>query len=146
MKGRKPKLFALDKQEGSPSRRKRKVPARQNGDFDPPFGLSELAAEEWKRIRAEAVWISAASAGLLALRCEAYAEWMQAREDIKKRGTLIETRNGDVKNPSLQIAREARAYLLRADAELGLTSCSEQRVNAPTKTPAVDAVEDALYG
>jgi phage terminase small subunit len=143
MKGRKPKLFAVASREGT-LKGKRKSPPLPVGDFDPPHPLGEIASSEWSRVRAEAPWISAASAGLLWMRCAKFQDMMEARADIVARGKLIETRNGSVRNPSLQIERESAAFIIRADVELGLTSCSEQKVSAPRQGASIDALEEAI--
>jgi P27 family predicted phage terminase small subunit len=142
MKGRKPKLHVVADREGARSAR-RPAPPLVAGDFDPPQPLGEIGLAEWKRIRAEAPWISAASAGALWLRCATFEDMIAARADIKKRGRLIRTRNGSVKNPSLQVAREAASLIVRIDIEMGLTSISEQKVHAPAG-PAVDELEDRI--
>ena len=145
MKGRKPKLFAVSEAKGNTGHRKARTMPSIAGEFDPPFELGAIGASEWRRIRAEAPWISAASAGALWLRCSAFEDLMQARIDIENRGRLIETRNGSVKNPSMQVEREARAFVMRADIEMGLTPCSQQKMPAPA-VAGVDPMETALCG
>lgn len=145
MPGRKPKNNALKLLEGNRGKRPLRNVASVAGDFEPPFQLGEIARKEWDRIRAEAKWIQAPSAWVLAERCVAVQDLQTAREDIQARGLLVTTRNGDVKNPSLQIIREARQFILRADTELGLTAISQQKVDAPVSA-ALDPIEAALCG
>lgn len=135
MKGRKRKLFAIGEREGNTSKRKRPAPPKVSGDFDPPFALGPAAIAEWNRIRADAPWISAASAGLLAMRCATYQDWTEIRKKIAAEN-----------NPDWRLhqrERDAKLYIIRADTELGLTSCSEQKVSAPERGP-IDAAEEAI--
>jgi len=144
MKGRKRKPYLLAKLDGDTGKRSVEtgvVPAP--GDFEPTFELGVVARAEWDRIRIEAPWISASSALLLSERCQAFEDLVTARRDIKKRGKLLKTKNGMVKNPSMQIVRDARQFIARVDPEFGLTSCSESKVHARPKE-AIDALEADL--
>lgn len=145
MKGRKPQLVRME--AGNTSKRKpRASVVVPTGVFDPPFELTPIARVEWDRILAEAPWLRAAHSALLAERCECFADIVSARADINARGNLIETRNGAVKNPSLQILRESRTALIRMDTELGITPCSQNKVGTVDTGPQVDALEAQLCG
>jgi P27 family predicted phage terminase small subunit len=68
----------------------------------------------------------------LAVYCEGWATYVDAQRDVDRRGALVKGhRKQQVKNPSLQIARD-QAQLLRAlAAEFGLTPSSRARLGAP---------------
>jgi hypothetical protein len=136
MRGRKPKLFAIASREGNTGKRRpRPAPPAVSGDFEPPFELGGIARAEWDRIRVEAPWISAASAGVLAMRCATYGDWVNIRREI-----------AESKDPDWRIhqrERDAKNYIMRADTELGLTSVAQQKVSAPS-TAATDALDEAI--
>lgn len=137
MKGRKRKLYAVEEQDGNTGKRKRRqaIPVSAS-DFDPPFELGTVALQEWTRIRGDAPWISAGSAGLLAMRCATYQDWMEIRKEIAG--------STDPDWRLHQRERDAKTYILRADTELGLSSCSQQKVSAPSSVAAIDALEDKI--
>jgi P27 family predicted phage terminase small subunit len=147
-KGRKPKPYLLKASEGNRGHRKLKPPpVAPAGQFEPPFPLEGIARGEWDRILLEAPWLRASEAMALADRCLCFQRMMEAEQDIAKRGMVVRTRNGKVKNPSVQIARGYRLSVQKHDVELGLTWAARSRGGAEGDSfAAVDALEDKLCG
>lgn len=71
---------------------------------------------------------------------------MAAEADITKRGHVVKTRNGKVKNPSIQISRDYRTTVMQCDARLGLTVLDRERVTTGPDTVPHDSVDAALCG
>jgi P27 family predicted phage terminase small subunit len=154
--GRKPKPVLQKLTEGNPGRRKLNpgvdLPA---GPFDPPFPLDGLALDEWDRVLAAAYWLRETDSFAIADRCLCFQRLLESEQDIRERGPLVRTRNGNVTNPSIRIARSYRLSIQRYDAELGLTASSRGRVEPDGIAPAsqtqpqrrpIDPLEDALCG
>lgn len=136
------KPYLLKMAEGNRGRRDLKPPVHAGrGDFDSPLELPPDAVSEWNRIRAEAPWITASEAGMLAMRCLAWAQWLQMERDVQKEGYVLETRNGAVKNAKVGFAREYRAAVMKCDVELGLTTLSRERITQ--ESAGVGNPEDA---
>jgi P27 family predicted phage terminase small subunit len=154
--GPKPKPVLQKLTEGNPGRRKLKpgvdLPA---GPFGPPFPLDGIAWDEWERIVAAAYWLRETDSVAIADRCLCFQRMLEAEQDIRERGALVRTRNGQVTNPSIRIARAYRLSIQRYDAELGLTASSRGRVEPegmalpaqtqPQRRP-IDPLEEALCG
>ena len=148
MKGRKRKPYLLAKQEGRTHHESRpKCVDACLGDFEPPFELDEVAKREWDRMRVEAPWILAVNALLLAERCRAHSELQRACKLIDDAGVVVETRTGlMVKNPACEVSSQLRQYILRADAEMGLTPCSQNKVSATDAGKQKASIEDQMFG
>lgn len=140
MKGRKPKPYLLAKLDGKTGHYRKPIcPEASVGDYDPPIELDAVARAEWDRVKREAGWILAVNAALLAERCSAFADLQRVKKAIKRGDKPTEGR------PLTAIRNELRAYILRADAELGLTPCSQSKVAAPPKSER-NPIEAAMFG
>ena len=138
MKGRKRKPRILAIEDGFTHHENRPPsPEPSRGDFEPPFELNPVALKEWNRIRSEAYWITASDALLLAERCSAHSDLQAVKQSIAS-GAKGKGR------PLTAIRNELRAYILRADAELGLTSSSLSRVNAQPRKQG-QSIEDVMF-
>jgi P27 family predicted phage terminase small subunit len=62
------------------------------------------------------------------LMCSAYAAAEEAAEDIQTRGHLVQGQRGLVKNPSLQILREAGATFRGFADQFGLTPGARKKL------------------
>jgi phage terminase small subunit len=89
-------------------------------------------------MRAEAPWILAVNALLLAERCSAHADLQKIKARILKGGTTTG-------RPLTAIRNELRQYILRADAELGLTPCSQNKVAALDSSKGA-SIQDQMFG
>lgn len=125
--GPKPTPTALKVVQGArPSRvnTKEPKPAVRQAPPTAPTHLSVEAQGVWKALAADmhrkgvlTTW----DLDTFAVYCEAVVVHRQASADITDRGVLVKGERGSVKNPALQVQREAAATLIRAAVELGLT-------------------------
>jgi P27 family predicted phage terminase small subunit len=101
----------------------------------PPFPLSKVARAEWRRLIQVAYWLDEPDAGLLAERCEVFAQLREAQGDVTKRGLLVEGHRGHtILNPAARVARALRDQLIRYDVQLGLSSKGRGGGGAEPKT------------
>ena len=100
----------------------------------PPPDLHLEALNEWRRI-VKLLRDRGLLDGLdqIALR-DFVTCWVRleaAETDISKRGILLTTARGTIKNPSLQIAEQYREFLLSWARELGFTPVSRKKLALP---------------
>ncbi|MCU1339655.1 MAG: family phage terminase small subunit [Bryobacterales bacterium] len=99
-----------------------------------PPGLPARAQEEWVRVvdllqkRGDLSELDQTAIADYTL-CLARLDNLEA--DITARGELIDGERGKVKNPSIQLAREYRASLMKWADALGLTPASRSRMTLP---------------
>ncbi len=81
-------------------------------------------------------WLQRADLAALANYCMAWAMWSAAAQDVAVRGALVPARSSadtargaKVKNPSLQVMRDASVQLRAWAKELGFTPDSRGRVD-----------------
>jgi P27 family predicted phage terminase small subunit len=105
-------------------------------------GTAELC---WKRTAVElydAGLLTVIDTDALAMYCKAYARWLEAEEQVAKRGTVVVTnvkRDDDgniigggnyIQNPYLAIANKAMEQMLRLEEQFGMTPSARTRVKA----------------
>ncbi|QDU62158.1 Phage terminase, small subunit [Planctomycetes bacterium Pan216] len=116
---------------------KRGIPTR------PKWIVHEVAVIEWDRvveILANDNVLTLGDQGILALYCQAYADWIEAKEVIEDEGITTETDKGNViQHPAVGACNKAWERCLKAAKELGLTPASRSRVD---REP--DAEEDGF--
>jgi P27 family predicted phage terminase small subunit len=112
----------------------------------PPFPLDKTARAEWDRIIAEAHWLTETDTAAVADRCLCFSRLLAAERDISDRGHVIQTRNGNVLNPSIRVARSYRAALMKHDTALGLTPNSRARIPDLPPDDGIDVLEMKLCG
>jgi P27 family predicted phage terminase small subunit len=144
MAARKP--YLLKQAEGNRGKRKNK-PAIQPppGEMVPTVELDPVAQAEWNRVLSVAYWLRPSDAGILTLRCVSWSRWVAAEADVAKRGNTIRTRNGNVKNPSIQISRDYRLTIIQCDTKLGLNAIDRERITAEQK-PQIDPLDEVMFG
>jgi P27 family predicted phage terminase small subunit len=120
--------------------------ASDAGEPDAPPNLDDATRAEFDRLTTELRalgLLSRSDRATLALYCDAFARWNQARASIAARGLVVETPLGGIKtNPAAAIAAQAQGLMLRILAELGLTPTARARLVTPA-VPA-DAMDDFL--
>lgn len=127
---------------GNPGKRASCPPLNLIGVPEPPAYLPEEALQEWQRVvgllmdRGD---LSALDQAGLADYCICTVRLKECEADISARGVLIPGQRGQVKNPSLQIARQYRAALQKWADMFGLTPSSRSRLTVPTPEPQDDA-------
>jgi P27 family predicted phage terminase small subunit len=150
MRGRKPLPSDIKRANGNPGK-------RQLNDGEPvytvptatpyaPRYLSAVAQREWGRAAAllmRARVLTEADLTALALYCDAYGRWIEARAKLADQGLVIEARakldenglaimdvKGSYQNPWLFVANKAHEQMLKLLAEFGMTPSSRTRIKA----------------
>jgi P27 family predicted phage terminase small subunit len=108
----------------------------------PPTRLKDEARDEWNRIAPELFrlgLLTQADIRTLALYCDAYGEWCDARDalfamkedDPQLFGFLVRNANGNLAaNPIVKILAHARMQMERFGLEFGLTPASRSRLTS----------------
>lgn len=141
MRGPKPKPTALKAAEGNPGHRQlnNAEPAYDAVLPDPPEHLTKRAVEEWHRVAPQlykARILTAADLVALSAYCQAYADWVRARDEIELQGFVITTEKGNIiQSPWVGIANRAMDRFMKVAAEFGMTPSSRTRVSAPSNDP-----------
>ncbi len=108
----------------------------------PPNWLSDRGRDAWRDISAglgDSVY--ALDGFAMALMCTSFAAAQEAAEDLSSRGPLIQSRDrGMVKNPSLQILRDAGSTFRAFAEQFGLTPGARRRLGIDLS----DELDDGL--
>jgi P27 family predicted phage terminase small subunit len=128
-----PSSLKLFKGETRPSRLNKREPEPKCGPPLPPSKMSTEARRAWRVIVAElpAGLLTKVDWQVMAVACENWSLWRKAMADVWERGILIEGDRGKVKNPALQIARDAAQSMRQCWSELGLTPSARARLEMP---------------
>src|SRR5215510_13231154 len=87
----------------------------------PARPLGKHGTELWRSVNREYRMEDWAGSEMLLQACEALDRVSECSDEIKRKGVLIRSANGDVrKNPLLKIELAARAFVDRTLARLGL--------------------------
>jgi len=152
-RGRKPKPIAQRIAEGNPGKRSLNHPGVMLKPALPtaPASLTAVAKIEWTRLAKElfdAGLLTNADRNALANYCEAWADWVDAREKINLPGgkTTTTEKGYEMQSVWVGIANKAAASMHRIAAEFGLTPASRARISiAAPKTPDEEA-EERVFG
>ena len=120
------------------------------GTPDAPSWMDRAAKREWRRaVRACAdypTWLQEVDRAALTAYCVAWSTFLQASQDLAERGVLVagrssadEARDALVKNPSVQIARDAQEQLRRWAQQLGFTPDARSKVDLGQRETDEDA-------
>ncbi|KUO19668.1 phage terminase small subunit P27 family [Streptomyces dysideae] len=113
---------------------------------DPPDWLPEAARDEWIRVTEACAtyptWLQHGDVAILTAYCATWATWLEAAQDVARRGALVPGRSAAdaagtddeggprlVKNPAVQIARDAAVQLRALCRELGFSPDARRRVD-----------------
>lgn len=136
--GRPPKPAAVKRLEGNPGQRpiKDEPEIGPEGIPDAPGWLAGEAFEEWVRVTAALATVPGLlrmvdRAGLVAY-CEAWGTFVEAAREVRERGVLLRGRdNNMVRNPAVQIARDAAKELKVWCGEFGFSPSARGRMGVP---------------
>ena len=99
-----------------------------------PATLSEVALGIWQEVAPDlerkgvlTTW----DRNCLAVFCEAMADHRGASALVAEQGVMVKTQRGYVKNPALQVKRDAAQVAMRAMGELGLTPSARSTLKMP---------------
>lgn len=123
--------------------------------------MGEVKAPPWLQGRALEAWgaisavlepmglLTTADPHALALLCDAYAEYIDCRAQVKKLGRTykVRTKTGEMlmTRPEVGMASDAWRRVLRMMTEFGLTPSSRAKIHAAPQTEA-DPFEDFMSG
>jgi len=114
------------------------------GRPEPPEWLPGAAQDEWDRVleacATHPTWLQHGDVAILTAYCATWATWLEAAQDVARRGALVPGRSSAdlvadedgprlVKNPAVQIARDAAVQLRALCRELGFTPDARRRVD-----------------
>lgn len=129
-----------------PDRINRDEPKARKGLPEPPEELSREGREIWdytiEELRVMRV-MSPADRDALVAYCEAVATHRRASRALALEDLLLVTERGYVKNPLIQIQRDAATLMKQFAAEFGLTPRARSEIKMP-KAGGSDAREDLL--
>lgn len=126
----------------------------------PPAELPRAGKAEWRRmlglIERHPNLASVVDRPALIAHCQQWAVFLEATADIAKRGVLVPGRSSAdaardggpalVKNPSVQIARDAQAQIRAWCVQFGFTPLARGRLEiAPITLPDVDEDEEDTF-
>jgi len=155
MKGRKPKPSSIKRAEGNPGRRALNesepvytVPKRV--PYAPRF-LSAEAQREWNRaatLLMRAHVLTDADLTALALYCDAYGRWIEARANVAKAGAVLKSSATGAlyDNPYVHHANRAREQMLKLMAEFGMTPSSRTRIKTVESEQELSLAEMLFSG
>ena len=138
-RGRKPLPTALKKLKGNPGNRplNQSEPEPEVCIPDPPEVLSEDARIEWDRLATELDdlgLLTAIDMALLALYCQAFGDWKDARRQIEATGMVVRAPSGyPMVNPYVTIANKAIEQMRTLATEFGMTPASRSRISVQPK-------------
>lgn len=148
MAGRRPLPTAVKQMRGNPGKRPLNDAEPKPDTTMPqaPTHLNKAGRAEWRRVARRlhnAGVLTYVDRGVLAVYCQAYGRWAEAEVELRQRGEVIETTNGNlVQSPWLQIANKAMEQMIRAARELGLTPASRSAIKV--EKPA-ESLADLLF-
>jgi P27 family predicted phage terminase small subunit len=99
-----------------------------------PKGLTAAARREWTRVTnllKERNALDALDEVALRDYVICWARLQECEADIDKRGVLVPGDRGLVKNPSVQISRQYREFVLAWTKQLGLSIAARTRLDMP---------------
>ncbi len=126
----KPPQLALVRGQKKSRRRTNPVPADR--PIKPVRTLTGYAKTVWDRKAPDLIATKVLThwdVDLFTSFCEWAAIERKALEDVRKRGNLVQGERGKVKNPSMQIARDAGQQMLAIGARFGLTPSDRGLLN-----------------
>lgn len=149
-KGRRPKPTAQHKLEGT--FRKDRHAARAVADParpDAPASLSDDARAEWDRVIGElaaAKLLSKLDRAVLALYCQAWADYWAAKAIVEEEGwTAVGSTGNVVEHPAVKSMHRSWEHCVRAAREFGMTPSGRAAIRVPD-APEKSTDEQALFG
>lgn len=126
------KPSSIKKLEGNRSKRPiSEGPDYPSLDASPPDYLDDRATTEWERLypilSANGV-VTEADQWLLASYCQHYSDWIRLTLALRDDGDILDSRNGEKKNPLFAVRAQVHSALLAVAQQLGFSPQSRQRI------------------
>ena len=149
MTGRKPIPSAVKAVQGNKAKLGKariKVDPKGVGKPSVPPGLSADARRLWAHVVGSLPdeVLSKADDAALEIFARAWARYRKAVSQVDRTSLVVQSKNGPVKNPLLNVINQAETVMLRAAAELGLTPAARARL--ATTAPRSDDTMKVLMG
>ncbi len=135
-RGPKPVPTALKVVRGTdqPCRVKKNEPKPKTDSIKRPFKLSHIASLQWTKVSRQlkaAKLLTNIDTHALALYCESYATYIEAKGLIREQGVVVDGLNGAEKQSAyFLVANKAQDQMLKLMVEFGMTPSSRTRVSA----------------
>ena len=151
--GRKAHPTALRIIKGNPTRRplNKQEPKPQKWTTQPPERLSEKALSVWEHVEGvmQGIGVLAQTdAAGVELLCEAYADYLDAREELKEFGSnyyTTTTRDGGLMyrtHPAMGVIQDADRRIRAWLVEYGMTPSSRSKIKAHVEDDEIDPAEE----
>lgn len=133
-RGRTPTPTALKLLRGNPGKRpvNKDEPQPTQGAPEAPEHLDAEGRKQWVRWCAELERmrvLTHADREMLAVMCDTWARYIQAKKEVDSSGLLVNSPNGyAIMNPALSIVNKCTAQLRSFAAEFGLTPAARSRI------------------
>ena len=150
MAGRKPLPTHLKLVKGTarPHRMNKAEPNPMVAVPAPPEHLDEKASAkftEMAELLARHGVMTELGTGALARYVVIWRRWIEAEEEVKRRGHVVKTSNDNIiQNPFLAVANRCLAQMHQIEAEFGLTPSSRSRIRIAEPAEKADPFEDFL--
>lgn len=109
-------------------------PQPDDVEVKPPLGLTPKALTVWRRVAPQLVrqrLVTSWDVDAFAAYCEAVVTHVDATKAVRKHGVLITSDHGGlVKNPALQVARDAANTIRALAREFGLTPSARASIGS----------------
>ena len=140
MPGPPPTPTSLKLLRGNPGKRaiNKDEPQPEPFDANPPAFLNDEALGEWRRllpILQQMKVLTAADFGAFVNLCQAYSMKLEALRDIRERGQVVPSPQGEKANPSVKIYQDSMEAENRLQQQFGLTPASRGRVKVEPNKP-----------
>jgi P27 family predicted phage terminase small subunit len=128
-----PTKLRILKGETRPSRLNRREPKPRPENPNPPTWLGREAKAEWRRLMRDMVpgLLTPLDRQVMSVAVESWSRWTTATRLVDRAGIVVKGDRGFVKNPAIQIARDAEATMKGCWAELGLSPAARSRLEMP---------------
>lgn len=110
------------------------VPEGVGALWAPPDWFDELQRAQWDYALENAPpgLLTGTDREVLAIWCVAAVEHARAAQEVRKRGQVVKTRDGNViQNPFLPIVNRQALIMMRAGAEMGFSPSARMSLGAP---------------
>ncbi|KQZ92780.1 terminase [Mesorhizobium sp. Root157] len=150
MAGRKPLPTHLKLVKGTarPHRMNKAEPKPVVAVPDPPHHLDAGASAKFTEMAALLARhgvMTELDTGALARYVVIWRRWLEAEEEVKRRGPVVKTSNDNIiQNPFLAVANKCLAQMHQIEGEFGLTPSSRSRIRVAEPAENIDPFEDFL--